>query len=78
MNGPVHRKHANNNPVSAPAAYLIGPDPTGQSDVRIEHICDLSDENHGRYTAAERMLHDIVVANVFTYVQGSLKVFETV
>ena len=69
---------ANNDPVAAPAAYLIGPDPTGQSDVRLEHIRDLSDDDYQRYKAAERMLHDIVVANVFTYVQGSLKVFETV
>jgi hypothetical protein len=69
---------AENDPVSAPAAYLIGPDPTGQSDVRLEHICDLSDEDYQRYKAAERTLHGIVVASVFTYVQGSLKVFETV
>ncbi len=69
---------ANNDPVAAPAAFLIAADPTGQSDVRIEHICDLCDEDYQRYKSAERMLHDIVVANVFTYVQGSLKVFETV
>jgi hypothetical protein len=69
---------ANNNRVVAPAAYLIGPGPTGQSDVRLEHISDLSDEDYQRYKCAERTLHDIVVANVFTYLQGSLKVFETV
>lgn len=69
---------ADNDPVDDPAAFLIAADPTGQSAVRLEHICDLSDEDYQRYRDAERMLHDIVVANVFTYVQGSLKVFETV
>jgi hypothetical protein len=76
--GVVAMSWANNDPVPAPAAYLIGPDPTGQSDVRLEHLCDLSDEDYQRYKVAERTLHAIVVANVFTYVQGSLKVFETV
>lgn len=76
--GVTRVSRANNDPVAAPAAYLIGDDPTGKSDVRIEHICVLSDENYQRYKAAERMLHDIVVANVLTYLQGLLKVFETV
>jgi hypothetical protein len=67
-----------NEPVNAPAAYLIGDDPTGHSDVRFEHICDLSDDDYQRYEDAERTLYDIVVANVFTYLQGSLKVLETV
>jgi hypothetical protein len=67
-----------NDPVPAPAAFLIGSDPTGQSDVRCEHVCDLSDDDYQRYKTAERTLYDIVVAGVFTYLQGSLKVLETV
>jgi len=67
-----------NDPVPAPAAFLIGPDPSGRSDVRCERVCDLSEEDYRRYKTAERTLYDIVVAGVFTYVQGSLKVLETV
>lgn len=67
-----------NDPVPAPAAYLIGHDPTGATDVRVEHICDLAREDHQRYKAADRTLYDILVANIFTYVQGSVKVFQTI
>ena len=78
MDGVVRMSPPDNDPVPAPAAFLIGPDPTGRSDVRCEHVCDLSDEDYQRYKTAERTLYDIVVAGVFTYVQGSLKVLETV
>jgi hypothetical protein len=67
-----------NDPVPAPAAYLIGHDPTGASDVRVEHICDLTSQDYQRYKAADRILYDILVANIFTYVQGSVKVFQTI
>jgi hypothetical protein len=33
---------ADNSPVDAPAALLIAPDPSGQSDVRLEYVRDLS------------------------------------
>ncbi|MGN7779297.1 hypothetical protein ACTJJE_07230 [Mycolicibacterium sp. 22603] len=67
-----------NDPVPAPAAYLIGHDPTGATDVRVEHICDLTAEDYLRYKAADRTLYDVLVANIFTYVQGSVKVFQTI
>ena len=39
---------SDNEPVDAPGALLIAPDPTGQSEVRLEHICDLSPEAYQR------------------------------
>lgn len=64
-----------NEPVDAPGALLIAPDPTGQSDVRLEHICDLSPEAYQRYEDTYKTLYDILFANTFAYFRGSAKVF---
>jgi hypothetical protein len=69
---------ADNSPVEAPAALLLAPDPTGQSDVRFEYICDLSPAEHERYAQAYKTLFDILFANSFTYFIGSAKTFHSV
>ena len=45
---------ADNSPVDAPAALLIAPDPSGQSDMQLEHIRDLSQEDYDRYQLEAR------------------------
>jgi hypothetical protein len=64
-----------NSPVREPAALLLAPDPTGQSDVKFEYIRDLSDEEHERYQQAHKTLSNILFANPFTYFRGSAQLF---
>jgi hypothetical protein len=67
-----------NAPVDAPAALLLAPDPTGQSDVRFEYIRDLSQEEYERYEQAYKALFDVLFANTFTYFMGSARMFHKV
>jgi hypothetical protein len=69
---------ADNSPVDAPAALLIATDPSGQSDVRLEHIRDLSQQDYERFNQAYRTLTEVLFANPFTYFMGSAKMFHTV
>jgi hypothetical protein len=69
---------SDNEPVDAPGAVLIAADPTGQSDVRYEPICDLTEEDYERYRDTYKTLYDVLFANTFAYFRGSAKVFHTI
>ncbi len=73
----THGDAANNAPVEAPAALLLAPDPTGQSDVRFEYIRDLSPAEYERYRHAYKTLFDILFANPFAYFMGSARMFHS-
>lgn len=64
-----------NAPIETPAAALIGPDPTGQTDVRYEILRELSIEDFERYKAAYRRLFDTLFASAYTYFSTSAKLF---
>lgn len=66
-----------NAPVDAPGALLISDDPNGHSDVRIERICDLPQEDYQRYSDTYKALFDILFADTFAYFRGSAKVFQS-
>jgi hypothetical protein len=68
---------SDNEPVEAPGALLISDDPTGQSDVRLERICDLSQEDYQRYRNTYKTLFDILFADTFAYFRASAKVFHS-
>ncbi|MDT7764500.1 MAG: hypothetical protein QOC63_3920 [Mycobacterium sp.] len=69
---------SDNEPIDAPGAVLISADPTGQSDIRYEHICDLTEGDYQRYNDVYKALYDVLFANTFAYFRGSVKVFHTV
>jgi hypothetical protein len=72
---PDNNPSDDNAPIDAPAAALIAPDPTGQSDVRYEVICELAPDDYERYGGAYRRLYDILFANAFTYFMTSARLF---
>lgn len=67
----THADPADNAAAQSYGALLFRPDPTGQVAVIMDRVCDLSDADYRRYSDAYKVMSDLFVANMFTYVRQS-------
>lgn len=71
--------HVDNAATDSYGALLFRKDPTGKTAGVMERVCDLAPEDYERYSGAYKVMFDIMVANMFTYVkQSSIDLFETI